>query len=233
MIAKCGEIKINHWAHRSKKICDPWWENETAWHREWKNCFNAKWQEFVHKDVSTGEIHIADVRTPYGWTIEIQHSPISDKERKARNTFYKKIVWIVDGTRRKTDIDQLNHLLDCGIELRTKTPTYAINPNSKNRLLGEWYNHESLVFFDFKQAIINDQKSVWFVLPRVTEDFFIKAIPTSLFINKHINGEFDQLFIHEIRELSLNYSKQFNDLRRRHIASCIKWGFGFGKYSWL
>ncbi len=33
LIAKCGEAKINHWAHKGKKSCDPWWENETDWHR--------------------------------------------------------------------------------------------------------------------------------------------------------------------------------------------------------
>ena len=48
MIAKCGKIEINHWAHKRKQNCDPWWENETAWHREWKNYFNAEWQEFIH-----------------------------------------------------------------------------------------------------------------------------------------------------------------------------------------
>ncbi|MCP4260700.1 MAG: hypothetical protein GY774_24720 [Planctomycetes bacterium] len=229
MIAKCGEIKINHWAHKSNEICDPWWENETAWHREWKNCFNVEWQEFVHKDMNTGEIHIADVTTPYGWTIEIQHSPMSDEERKARNSFYKKIVWIVDGTRRKRDVDQLNHLLDCSVPLNTKTPTYAINPDSKNRLLDEWYNNDSLVFLDFKQAIINDQKSIWFVLPWVTKDFFIKAIPTSLFVNMHINGEFDQFITHKIRELSLDYSKQLN----RAVRSASALGCTVGKFSWL
>ena len=37
VIAKCGDIKIHHWAHKSKRKCDHWWENETQWHRDWKN----------------------------------------------------------------------------------------------------------------------------------------------------------------------------------------------------
>ena len=24
-VAKCGEIKIWHWAHKGKRKCDPWW----------------------------------------------------------------------------------------------------------------------------------------------------------------------------------------------------------------
>ncbi|SHN90340.1 hypothetical protein BHECKSOX_531 [Bathymodiolus heckerae thiotrophic gill symbiont] len=33
LIAKCGDIKIHHWAHKSKRNCDIWRENETEWHR--------------------------------------------------------------------------------------------------------------------------------------------------------------------------------------------------------
>ena len=36
-IAKCGPRIIHHWAHQNIKECDPWWENETLWHRNWKN----------------------------------------------------------------------------------------------------------------------------------------------------------------------------------------------------
>ena len=28
MIAKCGQHRIDHWAHQGKPTCDPWWENE-------------------------------------------------------------------------------------------------------------------------------------------------------------------------------------------------------------
>ena len=44
LIAKCGEIVIHHWAHK-KKCDDYWWENETQWHRNWKNKFPDEWQE--------------------------------------------------------------------------------------------------------------------------------------------------------------------------------------------
>mgnify|MGYP000568136416 CR=1 FL=1 len=59
--AKCGEVYIHHWAHK-KKCDDYWWENETEWHRNWKNKFPIEWQEVIHKDES-GEKHIADVKT--------------------------------------------------------------------------------------------------------------------------------------------------------------------------
>ncbi len=50
MVPKCGDLKINHWAHKGKRICDPWWENETDWHRNWKNQFPSDWQEVVQFD---------------------------------------------------------------------------------------------------------------------------------------------------------------------------------------
>ncbi|RZK23746.1 MAG: hypothetical protein EOO43_08105, partial [Flavobacterium sp.] len=28
VIAKCGDIKVHHWAHLKTNACDKWWENE-------------------------------------------------------------------------------------------------------------------------------------------------------------------------------------------------------------
>ncbi|MBK8202524.1 MAG: hypothetical protein IPK68_09510 [Bdellovibrionales bacterium] len=75
VVEKCGELKISHWAHIGKRICDPWWENETEWHRTWKGHFPKQWQEFVHR-AEDGERHIADVKTDQGYIIEFQHSHI-------------------------------------------------------------------------------------------------------------------------------------------------------------
>ncbi|RUV66122.1 competence protein, partial [Mesorhizobium sp. M5C.F.Cr.IN.023.01.1.1] len=50
MIAKCGDQRIHHWAHRGMRTCDPWWEPETPWHRSWKAQFPPHWQEVVQQD---------------------------------------------------------------------------------------------------------------------------------------------------------------------------------------
>ena len=225
MISKFYKARIDHWAHKSKQECDPWWENETLWHREWKDCFDVEWQEIVHRDGVTGEVHIADVKTPHGWTIEIQHSPIDDEERKARNAFYKKIAWVVDGTKRKTDIKQLNKLLSSGVKLNTKIPTYAVDPNNDNRLLDEWHNNDSLVFFDFNQVDQNRQKVIWYVLPKLetkdafipsfANDLFIQAFPVNLFVGAHINGAFNEFYTREIYEHVLQYCKELFNIRKR------------------
>ena len=106
VIAKCGEFRVHHWAHKSKVDCDNWLEKETEWHRNWKNKFPKDWREIVLYDEQTGEKHIADIRSPNGIVIEFQHSPITPQERKSREYFYKKIIWVVDGTRSKRDYDR-------------------------------------------------------------------------------------------------------------------------------
>ena len=83
VIARCGDKNIHHWAHKSNKKCDHWWDTETQWHRDWKNEFPIDWQEVVHTS-KTGEKHIADIKTPNGLVVEFQHSPIEKDELFSR-----------------------------------------------------------------------------------------------------------------------------------------------------
>ena len=96
MIPKCGQYISWHWAHKGKNACDPWQESETYWHRIWKDAFPKNCQEVVHMDKRTGEKHIADIKTPAGFVVEIQHSPISETEARSRENFYDKMIWIID-----------------------------------------------------------------------------------------------------------------------------------------
>lgn len=96
MVSKCGTKVLWHWAHHTRRHCDPWWENETEWHRAWKGCFPEAWREQVHFD-DKGEKHIADVKTPSGTVVEFQNSAMSPEELQARERFYGKMLWIVNG----------------------------------------------------------------------------------------------------------------------------------------
>jgi competence protein CoiA len=98
-IAKCGKKIMWHWAHKTKKDCDLWWENETEWHREWKEQFPEKFREVVHKCKMTGEKHRADIKSDNGIILEIQNSPISLDELQSREKFYKNLIWIVNGEK--------------------------------------------------------------------------------------------------------------------------------------
>ena len=96
MLAKCGSRVVHHWAHASRQNCDPWWENETKWHRDWKERFPINCREVVHT-ADDGEIHRADIKTPSGITLEVQNSPMDDGERLSREAFYSQLIWILNG----------------------------------------------------------------------------------------------------------------------------------------
>jgi competence protein CoiA len=116
-LAKCGEKKIWHWAHKSKLECDPWWENETEWHREWKEKFPDHFREVVHLCEISGEKHRADIKSDSGIILEIQNSPISLEELRSRENFYKNLLWIVNGKSFQNRFQVFNNFLP--------------NPNSK------------------------------------------------------------------------------------------------------
>lgn len=101
LIPKCGTKRLHHWAHRSLIVCDPWWENETEWHRRWKNAYPEAWQEVICYDASTGEKHVADVKTDKGLVLEFQHSALADDERRSREAYYRNMIWVVDIRRLK------------------------------------------------------------------------------------------------------------------------------------
>lgn len=164
--AKCGEIRVHHWAHSGKRMCDPWWENETEWHRAWKGHFLPEWQERIHVALD-GEKHIADVKTNKDWVLEFQHSLIKPEERQSRNSFYKKIIWVVDGLRRKKDRSKFFECLG-QIGAMNGHPFVGricvANFPDESALLRDWVNGEAPVFFDFAE-----EHTLWCLLPKVPD----------------------------------------------------------------
>jgi hypothetical protein len=146
MIAKCGQYRIPHWAHRAIRTCDPWWE-ETEWHLVWKNKFPEDWQEFVHQS-EDGERHIADVKTDRGVVLEFQHSPLRRDERESREMFYRNMVWVVDGLRRVQDRPRFFELLARASIVKAKPLRFSL-PLKKCALLRDWVDSRKPVFFDF------------------------------------------------------------------------------------
>lgn len=162
VIPKCGQIKVNHWAHKAECECDHWWENETEWHRVWKNNFPIECQEIRHR-ADDGEWHIADVKTKQDHILEFQHSFLDPQERQARNKFYGgNLVWVIDGLKRKKDLSKFNLILKAakliaqGINL-IQLPSFL----DDNPLLKEWSECNGPVFFDFGTEL-----ALWCLLPK-------------------------------------------------------------------
>ena len=193
LVAKCGEVRVNHWAHKGNRVCDPWWENETDWHRSWKGQFPIDWQEVIHFD-ENGEKHIADVKTESGWVLEFQHSYINPEERRARIAFYPKLVWVVDGLRRKRDKLQFQKVTQESTVVSTKPHIRRVNFPEECRLLKEWLDCSVPVFFDFQEAIKLKQSVLWFLLPEISNsEAYLIPFSRSKFIKFHHGKGFDEI----------------------------------------
>ena len=238
LIAKCGEVYIHHWAHK-KKCDDHWWENETEWHRNWKNQFPAEWQEVIHYDDS-GEKHIADVKTNEDWVIEFQHSAIKPEERRSRDDFYNKnnkLIWVVDGTRRETDIKQFQKILNEAdvvfheaLLLDVHCPggaSYSPLPLEDCRLLKEWGNSSSLIFVDFGDSLVGyrdgyaSTKDLWLLYPGFSykDKIFLSHFSRSSFIELLNNNKSDEIFDKLINPIQ----KEINEYIIDEKANEEKW----------
>ena len=139
---KCGAINIWHFAHTSKELCDPWYEPESEWHREWKQYIKNDHREVVIS--RNGKKHIADITTGTG-IIELQHSHLPFAERVERESFYGNLIWVVHVKRKRFVIRD--------------------RPDYKS-LYGDDFENSMNVFFHWKYPlrwVIKDMKSPTFI----------------------------------------------------------------------
>lgn len=176
VLAKCGDLRAWHWAHRGDRRCDPWWE-ETEWHVNWKSRFPTDWQEVLQR-AESGERHIADIRTPDGCVLEFQHSRLAVEERNAREAFYKKMVWIVDGLARKRDLPSFQKCVR-----RTINPLVYSAHADDCALLRDWVGRPVDVFLDF------GGEALWLLHPTATRGALLTPVSVSAFITMTHRGE--------------------------------------------
>ena len=134
VIAKCGMIKVWHWAHESIKDCDDWYESETLWHRNWKNIFPTESREVIIEN------HRADIFYN-GWIIELQNSTISPEDIIERERFYtsianvKGMIWIINGKEFTNNFDLRHKEQNC-YTFRWKHPRQS------------WFKSTQKIYFD-------------------------------------------------------------------------------------
>lgn len=185
VIAKCGKLKAHHWAHETKQGCrNDRWETEGEWHRNWKNKFPIECQE---KIILANEVkNIADVQTNKGLVIEFQHSHMDSEEQRARESAYKNMIWVVDGTRLKYDFPRfqknIKHNSVLFLEIRKNIKLFCVyfcdEVFPKN-----WTNCTVPVVFDFlgledEEKTDVFQRYLYFLLPRTK----VKESDTSAFL---------------------------------------------------
>tara|TARA_R100000005_G_scaffold91812_1_gene64562 strand:- start:2192 stop:2947 length:756 start_codon:yes stop_codon:yes gene_type:complete len=211
-IAKCGEKNVWHWAHKGRRNCDRWWEPETEWHRSWKNHFPVEWQEIIHW-AEDGEKHIADVKTSQDWVIEFQHSHIQPEERRSREDFYEKMVWVVDGLRRKNDLKQFVEAVNYGQRISQKPLMLSLSGDSC-RLMRDWSSNSVPTFFDFGDDI--RPNGLWMLTPMVSyHNAYAFLIDKASFVDGLKNSTFNpQPFF----DLTKDYEKERRRKNRLHYT---------------
>ncbi|UTW51916.1 hypothetical protein KFF05_00485 [bacterium SCSIO 12827] len=192
-IPKCGKIRIHHWAHKRGSNCDPWWEHETDWHREWKRNFPEHCRE-VTVTSKDGEKHRADVKTDCGRVIEFQHSPISFQAREAREAFYESMAWVINGLRVEREIKRFDFQLNHARVLQN-SPLKLRIPVGNCVLIKTWANNNVGVYFDFGDALFSDFRfnfsipTLWRLFPGHQESHVeIAPIWQAEFIDAALNG---------------------------------------------
>ncbi|MBM3528330.1 MAG: hypothetical protein FJX62_09570 [Alphaproteobacteria bacterium] len=191
MLAKCGEHRVWHWAHRGIRQCDHWWEPETSWHRNWKNQFPSDWQEVVHR-AENGEKHVADVKTVHGRVVEFQRSYLKPEERRSREVFYGSMVWVVNGCRRKRDLSDFYESLRGRQIIATGLLRHLV-PLDQSALLREWSDSRVGVYFDFgivqQDADRFGMPVLWRLSPKSQNGLAVLSpVPVASFIGAQRNG---------------------------------------------
>lgn len=172
-IPKCGKIRIHHWAHQRGRNCDPWWESETDWHREWKRNFPEHCRE-VTVTSDDGEKHRADVKTDCGRVIEFQHSPIKMEARQTREALYEDMVWVVNGLRIQREKKRFDIQLGQARVLQN-TPVKLRVPIGKCSILKTWADSRVGVYIDFGNMLFSDIRfnfsipALWRLYPGTVE----------------------------------------------------------------
>lgn len=214
LFAKCGEVRVKHWAHKGNRMCDPWWENETEWHRDWKGRFPVDWQEVVHFD-EKGEKHIADVKTSEDWVLEFQHSFLKPEERRAREAFYGKLIWIVDGLRRKRDKPQFVRLVNQGKVLNNKPLIVRLHFPEECTIVKERLDSSAFTFLDFHEEDQAARSLLWFLGPKgANREYHVQLVSAPELIKLHNEGNFGPRFTEYMTVV-----RKGLDMRSRRITS--------------
>ncbi|QTN38188.1 competence protein [Cryomorphaceae bacterium] len=207
VVARCGKQRIWHWAHLVHRACDSSKENETAWHRMWKDLFPSEWQEVTFKENSEKGYSRADVATSKGLILEFQHSRIEEEERIAREEFYNNMIWVIDGTRLKRDYPKFLKAREEFINLG-RPHVFRVDFCSE-AFPESWTQSKVPVIFDFLgQRDLEDhsdpRKFLYCLFPGFIGRYFVVAeFSRNAFIKAVINGEWEHRYLRFMNQLEV------------------------------
>lgn len=170
------EHRVQHFRHSTHCTTAPDQirerESMSPWHLWWQSqCADPVRIEVT--DVNTsGDVRRADVLTPFGWCIEVQHSAIAAKTIRARENHWNgKVLWLVDAASSDRQVD------------------FSIDEH-RARLDGVWVHHLSTVI------AVDDGEGVWlfpwsvlrFAGEVQSKSSYMRRLSHEQFIDTWING---------------------------------------------
>ena len=210
VIAKCGERKAHHWAHKSAQSCDLWWENKGDWHRKWQDEFDNNWQEIIVED--NDEKHIADIKTPDGLVIEFQHSPMSMEEQRKREQFYKNMIWVVDCSYLKSSYEKFQKKIVSKDTIEGTNFAHVCRDYFPNN----WRKNTVPVVFDFFGFKQSDDRLLYRIFPGndIMEEICFKQ-----FVNEVKQNTFNEKLL-TIKQKIVQENHKANMLKKYN--NCLK-----------
>lgn len=226
LVAKRGEIKEHHYAHKNACNKDNWLDPVmTEWHKSYQSICDRKNVEY--RISKNGKLHIADIYNN-GMVIELQHSPISNETIDERETFYMNMIWLFDNTERegpgmikirKSQIilraGRLVKMLYKGHIRETTKPTYL---DLGDRILKLLCNS-------------SDKRSIWCL--EMTHKEFLEKYMNGIQISEY-DVKKDPVHLDEsqsIKDLEIEYSEEiieilYNETNKDYMYNIIKKYFG-------
>lgn len=160
VFARCGEERMPHWAHKTVIKCDEWSEEETEWHRRWKDRF-GELQEQVHRkgDVS----HMADVKTPDGLIVIFRRKSLNEEGRATREAFFgTKMIWVVDCSQSSALLARFRANKTDGATLKHEGREFLLLDEPEKCFWKRWvHGRRRITLFDFGES----ESRVWCLLP--------------------------------------------------------------------
>ena len=119
-----------------------------------------------------------------------------------RNTFYKRIAWVVNGRRRKKDLAKFQKAIDQSPIVNKKPLILQVKKPEESVLIEDWHNSQSLVFFDFNALVL------WFLFPKTQSNHaYVGNFPRGAFVETFVSNNIDEDFVSGLLSDIAKYEK--------------------------
>lgn len=238
VFARCGPVRIAHWAHKSVDDCETYSRDMSAWHKGWQDKFPEAWREEPIIDLKIPERHRADILTAENLVIEFQHSPIDEEEQLAREKFYSShssgMVWVVDATCHTQAMKRFDEekqyfqfiKLLC-LNSNDSYNNYFLVNNADIIFPSQWNDRRSYVFFDYLDAEREaGDDSLYCLFPKIVEgERLVWKCPRDSFVS--IASDMKKVLIYLARVFRFYYDVRYGNIHLKPKINVVPYNRGY------